>query len=243
MIENSQDFYKNNAIGLLASVDPNNELDDNDSRLNEQMQAVFDIYFLDYKARVAGKSFEERVFDGCSFTSPDSKHLLSGCIKEMRVKLTAFPGSSIPVKYAFKIRRMLDFLNSMEKSLENELNKSGMEETIIKSEYIGLIYDRYAAKWFPGESKQQWASRFIYPTDKPIEPIYLSNKEAREKTDKLALIAILATIQETTGNKFNFQKFAEQRFGLKNFDKAKKDHKDKATYIEIYKECSTILKK
>jgi hypothetical protein len=114
-------------------------------------------------------------------------------------------------------------------------------EPIIKNEHSGLIYEKYKDN-FKGETKELWNKRFIFPDSNPVDPI-LVEYEAREGTNKLILIAILAAINETTSDNFPFDKFVKERFGIKAFRKAKSDHKGKAEYNKVIAECRLIFRK
>jgi hypothetical protein len=124
------------------------------------------------------------------------------------------------------------------KWLKNALNEN---EYIIEAEYIGLLYNKFS-NYFDKESKEIWKSRFHYPSLMPITPISVS-REAREGTSALILIAILASIQQLTENKFDFEQFVLERFGIKSFEKKKSDHSYKKTYKETFEKSNYILKK
>jgi len=65
---------------------------------------------------------------------------------------------------------------------------------------------------------------------------------AREGTNRLKLLAILSFVQSRTGNDFDFEKFVNNRFGIKSFQKAKSHHNKKTTYKEVLTKCNNIAK-
>lgn len=119
------------------------------------------------------------------------------------------------------------------------ITEQSSPEPIIDVEYINIIYKNF--KEYFDESLQSWTERFIR-NGQPVNPIKLDPK-AKEGSNRLVLIAILAAIQTATGNEFDFNEFAFIRFGIKNFQKAKSDHKHKQTYKDIYEKCNRIIKK
>jgi hypothetical protein len=139
-------------------------------------------------------------------------------------------------KYYYNLARDL---NEYVKWLKNYSIQNS--EPIIPDEYIGLIFDEFKDH-FNKETKSHWTERFRYPSTIPIEPI-LACREAREGSDRLVLIAILAAIQKETGNKFSYNKFVFERFGIKAFEKMKSDHQKKQTYTVTSEKCNAILKK
>lgn len=128
-----------------------------------------------------------------------------------------------------------EYLNWLKSTFTTESN------FIIKPEHIGLIYDHFSV-YFEKETRDKWLIRFNYPKGSPIEPIIIE-KEAREDSDRLVLLAILSSIQKTTRNKYRFNDFVLERFGIMNYSRAKTEHKNKETYKKIVKECDLILKK
>lgn len=140
-----------------------------------------------------------------------------------------------------KIPRSIELLPAYEDFLK-WLEKEDKEEPnlVIKEEYIGLIYDEFHDA-FPEETKEQWQQRFNIQ-NKAITAMKLS-KEAREGTNRLKLLAILAAIQERTKNSFPFDKFVLARFGVKGYYKVKSIHQEDASFKETFKICRAILRK
>lgn len=104
-----QEFYKNHAILMLADIPDN--ISDNDPELNKRMQSIFDKYYLDYKARFAGKGLIERI-EGCSFTVPEIDCMQNDCIEEQNSKLTSFDLMTLPPNKRIKVKRYLAFLEA-----------------------------------------------------------------------------------------------------------------------------------
>lgn len=121
-----------------------------------------------------------------------------------------------------------------------ETKKKNKVDTIIEIERLALMYRKY--KEYFKEPENQWIKRFVYPSETTINPIDI-NKRALNGSDRLVLLAILASIQILTGNGFDYNNFVFDRFGIRNYQKAKSDHKNKQTYIDTLKECNSILRK
>lgn len=112
-------------------------------------------------------------------------------------------------------------------------------QTIVDQLYIRLLFKKYGGK-FTHEDELSWLDRFIRD-DQPREPIAVE-KAAREKSSRRTLIAILASIQATTGNMFNFQEFVKTNFGIRNFEVTKNRIRDTEEFKIITHECKRILK-
>lgn len=113
-------------------------------------------------------------------------------------------------------------------------------EPIIKKEYLIFIHKTFE-EWIK-ESSDLWIERFVYPNKIPVNPIKIES-EAKEGSSRLVLLAILESIQKTTGNAFFYPTFVQERFGIKAYQKAKTIHKSKQGFKETLKECDAILKK
>jgi hypothetical protein len=120
----------------------------------------------------------------------------------------------------------------------NQLEQT--QEPIIAAALLGAILYKYENLF--KDDAEQWLNRFRYPNMNTIDKIKLKASEAREDTDRLTLIAILAAIQESTGNSFDYNDFVLKRFGLTNFEQAKNKHKMKNTYAKVFADCRKILK-
>jgi hypothetical protein len=107
---NKQEFYRNHAVLMLADIPDN--ISDHDPELNVRMQTVFDKYFIDYKARFAGKTLIERL-EGCSFIDPEIELMQSDCIEEQSNKLTSFDLMTLPPTKRIKVKRYLTFLEAI----------------------------------------------------------------------------------------------------------------------------------
>ena len=94
---------------MLADIPDN--ISDNDPELNKRMQSVFDKYYLDYKARFAGKTLIERI-EGCSFTIPEIDIMLNDCIEEQNKKLNSFDLMTLSPNKRIKVKRYLTFLEA-----------------------------------------------------------------------------------------------------------------------------------
>ena len=119
------------------------------------------------------------------------------------------------------------------------ITEQASPETVIDVEYIYIIYKNF--KEYFDESLQSWTERFIR-NGQPVNPIKLDPK-AKEGSNRLVLIAILAAIQDRRKDSFDYNDFVLDRFGIKNFDKAKHDHKDKEKFNEVKKYCEENLMK
>jgi len=162
--------------------------------------------------------------------------------KLIAIKKNGNPLNSIPDNRSNSIKKQpgRNLLNDFVSKYQGLYNsKTNEPETIIEKEYINLIYKRF--KEHINEPLDLWFERFVY-SGKPVNPIK-TDSQSKEGSNKLVLIGILAAIQTATGNNFDFDKFVLTRFGIKNYQKAKADHKQKKTYIETVKDCNAILKK
>lgn len=141
-----------------------------------------------------------------------------------------------------KERKMFEIqLSRIENKIKYRESKvSNIVEPVIGREYLTLIHRKYKDEL--NEPLDSWIERFVYPIGNPVDPIVI-DKKVVPGSNRLVLIAILATIQTITLNNFVFKKFVLDRFGLKNFEKAKTDHKDKKEFIDVKKACNDILKK
>lgn len=108
---------------------------------------------------------------------------------------------------------------------------------IIEKERIALIFRKYKDCF--NEPEDTWIKRFC-PNEAPVNPLKLDPK-AKEGSSRLVMLAILAAIQDNRKQDLNFNDFVRNGFGIKNFDKAKHDHKDKPEYQRILKECKPFL--
>ena len=109
---------------------------------------------------------------------------------------------------------------------------------IIERGRLALIYWTY--KTYIDEPDNAWIKRFC-PNEAPVNPLKLDPK-AKEGSNKLVMLAILASIQDNRKESFNYNDFVLDRFGIMNFDKARHDHKYKPEFTKIFEECNTILK-
>jgi hypothetical protein len=114
------------------------------------------------------------------------------------------------------------------------------KETIIKSVYLELIFDKYGS-CFEGETLDTWITRF---TKQEVEINSIKVEPAAKLgTRRIKLIAILDSIQKITGNDFDFEKFVNTHFGISSFQSTKSRSKKKEEYKTIVKECDRILSK
>jgi hypothetical protein len=109
---------------------------------------------------------------------------------------------------------------------------------IIERERLALIFRKY--KDFFNEPEDTWIKRFVYRNEAPVNPLTLDPK-AIEGSNKLVMLAILALIQDKRKDSFDYNDFVFDRFGIKNFDKARHDHKGKRGFKETFEECNAIL--
>jgi hypothetical protein len=124
-----------------------------------------------------------------------------------------------------------------------EQTKKGIysnNNTIIDRIYLELIFNNYG-KFFEGEDLDSWFKRFSLKNYKG-KPINVEHN-AKSGTSRLKLIAILASIQVTTGNAFNFESYVLTHFGIPSFETVKSRSKDKNEYVVTFKNCQTIMKK
>lgn len=113
-------------------------------------------------------------------------------------------------------------------------------ELIVRRGCLELIWDKYN-EYFKGETPESWLQRFNKDAVE-LQPIQLS-KAAREDSDRLVLIAILASIQDATGNAFDFSEFVKKNFGVNDFQVTKSRNKEKQTFKDITRYCKSILNK
>ena len=120
------------------------------------------------------------------------------------------------------------------------LNQPATTELIVRRGCIELIWHKYKG-YFKGETLDSWSHRFS-KNDISVAPIEVE-AAAREGTSRLVLIGILASIQDATGNAFDFGGYVRKHFGIKGFEDAKNQHKDKETYIVTKRYCDGVLNK
>mgnify|MGYP000973145431 CR=1 FL=1 len=113
-------------------------------------------------------------------------------------------------------------------------------ELIVKRRHLEEIFDKYG-HFFKGETLQTWVARFSRNSEE-MDPINIG-KEARRGTDRLILIAILASISKTTGNDFNFDRYVRNGFGIASYSSAKSRSQDKQEFKDIVKFCDGVLNK
>jgi hypothetical protein len=143
-------------------------------------------------------------------------------------------------KYYYDLTRDLhEYLKWLQRKLNNSTNQSFGNETIIDSLFLSLIFRKYG-HYFKNETLDTWLTRFSKDHIE-ITPINVES-EAKEGTGRLKLLAILASMQRTTGNVRNFAAFVKNNFGILGFESAKTRSKDKAEFKEIVKDCDKIIK-
>lgn len=139
--------------------------------------------------------------------------------------------------FVFNILSYFDYL----KWLHEKLKHSVVEVFPEKYKYhLGMIFNQYK-DYFKGETNQTWEQRFYSKDISTFIPITVS-KNARGDNDRVVLLAILSSIQEVTGNAFDFDDFIRIRFGLKAFSVSKSKHKKKNTFAATKKKCDQILR-
>jgi hypothetical protein len=119
-------------------------------------------------------------------------------------------------------------------------SKSDNREPIIEKERLALIFRKYKDCF--NEPEDTWIKRFVYSKEAPVNPLELDPK-AIEGSNKLILLAILSSIQDKRKDSFDYNDFVSDRFGIKNFDKARFDHKEKLSFKKTFTECNDILMK
>lgn len=124
--------------------------------------------------------------------------------------------------------------------LENQPDKlTNIIEPIIKKECLISILWKFNKEI--REDQNQLIKRFIYPNGPPVNSIDI-DKKASNGSNKTVLLAILAAIRPYKKDEFDYNDFVFARFGIKNYDKTKFDHKDKPEFVKTLIECNTILK-
>jgi hypothetical protein len=133
-------------------------------------------------------------------------------------------------------------LSQFKGDLENHLSKESKteQETIIDKIYILHFYKKFKS-YFPDETKEIWLQRFIYPFQKPINPIKIESRVNGEN-NRLILLAILSEIYKCPHADFIYKDFVFDRFGIKAFHKAVSTHKDKPEFKKNSEGCRIILK-
>lgn len=133
-----------------------------------------------------------------------------------------------------------ELLDTARRFIEYLRDTTLQAEFVIEGTYLSLIYTEY--KDLINEGKSIWLKRFDLNSP-PIEPMILASKD-KKGADRLSIIAILSSIQKYKRDykSFNFNDFILDRFGIKNFDKAKHDNKDKPEFQAIFNNCKSILK-
>ena len=122
--------------------------------------------------------------------------------------------------------------------IENSKQEPDNIEPIIERERLALIFRKYKDCF--NEPEDTWIKRFVYPNEAPVNPLKLDPK-AIEGSNKLVLLAILASIQDNRKDSFDYTDFVFDRFGINNFYKARHDHKEKKSFEETFAECNDIL--
>lgn len=128
-------------------------------------------------------------------------------------------------------------LSNYEKFIKDSIPDPEALKPIIERERLLKIFLQYRKNI--EETEDIWIRRFCREKA-PINPMKLDPK-AKEGSNKLIMLAILATIQDKRKDSFDFNDFVLDRFGIKNFDKLRHDHKDKSEFQKIFKECVKIL--
>lgn len=128
----------------------------------------------------------------------------------------------------------------IEEWIEKAKQRNKSNDTIINRAYLEFIFMKYKG-CFTGEELNTWLARFVIG-ERPMQPINVE-KEARPGTSRLKLIAILASIQNATGNAFDFESFVQMNFGLSSFESSKSRNKEKKEYQETFKDCQKIIQK
>ncbi|MBN2611119.1 MAG: hypothetical protein JXB00_06145 [Bacteroidales bacterium] len=152
--------------------------------------------------------------------------------------LRKIPVNERPPLLPFKDRkpRELEVLSKVLNLLEKGHHD---QNTVIDKNCLIAIHNRYQDVL--KEKRDTWIDRFVYPNPDKINGMGLSDK-ATEGSSKLIVIAILAAIQEISGNTFVFNDFVLSRFGIKDYQKLKTMHQEKITYKKTLQDCRNIIK-
>ena len=163
-----------------------------------------------------------------------------------------FPDFKILKMIEMKVNDFPDQFSELSKRLESLFTKletfdviraeeaKPEQATIIDKNHLELILKRFK-EWFPDEKNEIWVQRFsLFPSEIKIDPIKIGTK-VNNKNDRLILIIILSAIQNSKKSNFDYDSFVFNRFGIKNYQKAKTDHKEKIEKSEELKICNKIL--
>lgn len=131
-------------------------------------------------------------------------------------------------------------ISDLERSLAPPAETSTPAGSIVEPYLLKLIFKEYGHN-FEGETLDQWKQRFS-TSDINVPPIKV-RADAREGSDRLILLAILASVHKTTGNGYPFAKYVESHFGISAFDSAKSRNKEKVTFRNVMKDCDRILRR
>lgn len=130
-------------------------------------------------------------------------------------------------------------VSDIERSLAPPTDTSTPTGSIVEPYLLKLIFEKYG-HFFEGETRDQWMQRFSI-ADINVPPIKV-RADAREGSDRLILLAILSSIQTTTGNAFDFEDYVKKHFGIKEFYTAKSRNNKKRPFKEVVRDCDRILK-
>lgn len=115
-------------------------------------------------------------------------------------------------------------------------------EFIVSRLSLMLIWDEYK-DYFRGETAETWLMRFAIPNSGIINSPIEIDREAREGSNRLVLIAILASIQGKTKFARNFMEYVKINFGIAGFTSAVHYNGDKKTFKKTKEFCDGILNK
>jgi len=136
-------------------------------------------------------------------------------------------------------QRYNDIINREEPDNELRLSDALSSDTIIGVDGIILLW-KYN-KFEINDTLNEWKERFIYPNDVPVKKIDVEI-DATDNSNKLVVLAILKAIQGCKEDKFDYDLFVEERFGISGFRKAISTHNYKNQYKRVYEESRNILK-
>lgn len=129
------------------------------------------------------------------------------------------------------------FIEESDETITEEVTEES-GETIIRRCYLELIFIKYG-RLFDGEDIDTWFLRFRKGSVN-VRPINIA-PSVKGESNKLILIAILASIQDTTGGAFGFEEFVNSHFGIKAYQSTRSKNKEKPLFKDTYKAVNRIL--
>lgn len=122
------------------------------------------------------------------------------------------------------------------------LNSPSTTELIADRVDLGVIWRMYG-QHFSGETLDSWLQRFTHPDINLSMPPINVEAAATKNSNRLILIAILAYIQDHTGNAFHYEEYVKKRFGIAAYQSARSRSQDKPAFTKVTASLNEIFRK